>query len=112
VSHERSSPQAQKPKRLHLKPDTYGKRSNHPRTSVGALSGLAGIITLFVGATLNVVAWLADGRWAGAWIQRIGIGLIVLTVPLLAFGAHCFDCVDRESSAAIKPTITTRKGKD
>jgi hypothetical protein len=111
VSHERSSPQAQKPKRLHLKPDTYGKRSNHPRTSLGALSGLAGIITLFVGAALNVAAWLAGGWSAGVWLQRIGIGLIVVTVPLLAFGAHCFDCVDRESSAMVKTNIT-RKGKD
>jgi membrane protein implicated in regulation of membrane protease activity len=111
VGYERRSPQAQKPKRLHLRPDTYGKRSSHPRTSVGAMFGLAGIITLFIGAALNIAAWLAGGWWAGAWIQGIGIALLALTVPLLAYGAHCFDCVERESRAA-KRTTTASKGKD
>jgi hypothetical protein len=75
------------------------------------MSGLAGIITLFVGAALNAATWLARGWWAGAWLQRIGIGLLVLTVPLLAYGAHCFDCVDKESNAATKRAIT-REGRD
>jgi hypothetical protein len=108
VSYERRSPQAQNPKRLHLRPDTYGKRSTHPRTSFGAACGLAGLVTLFTGAALGVAAWLAAGWSAGAWLQRVGIGLLVLTVPLLAFGAHCLDCVDRD--AATK-TTATREGR-
>jgi hypothetical protein len=72
--------------------------------------GLAGIVTLFTGAAMSVVAWLAASWSAGAWLQRIGIGLLVVTVPLLAIGAHCFDCVDAASRAAAK-TTTTRKGR-
>jgi hypothetical protein len=68
------------------------------------------MISLFLGSALNVAAWLAGGWWAGAWLQRVGIGLLLLTVPLLAFGAHCFDCVDRDSVAATKTKTTTRKG--
>ncbi|HEX8160306.1 MAG TPA: hypothetical protein VF538_00285 [Pyrinomonadaceae bacterium] len=110
MSRERHSPQAQKPERLHLRPDTYGKNYHHPRTSAGAACGLAGLVTLFTGTALGVAAWIAAGWSAGAWLQRAGIGLLVLSVPLLAFGAHCLDCAGRAPGAAIK-TTTTREGR-
>jgi hypothetical protein len=105
MNQEQTSLKAHRAKRLHLSPDVYGKRSQYRQTSIGAISGLAGIVALFAGATLCVAAWLADGLRAGVWLQRIGVALLVLTVPLLAFGAHCFDCVDRETGKT-----TRRKG--
>lgn len=108
MSHERHSPQARRPKRLHLRPDTHGKNYHHPRTPVGAACGLAGLVTLFTGAALGVAAWLAAGWPPAARLQKLGIGLLVLTVPLLAFGAHCFDCAERDARAAAG--VTTRRG--
>jgi hypothetical protein len=108
---EDRSPQAQRPKRLHLRPGDYGRKSQHPRSSIGAASGLAGIVALFFGATLSVGAWFAGQGSSGTWLHRIGVALLLLAIPLLAFGAHCFDCVDRESKVWMKNTAT-RKGKD
>jgi hypothetical protein len=102
----RGSNQAQRSKRLHLRPGEYGKRSGQARSSVGAFFGLAGMGALFFGVGLSVAAWLAANWWAGVWLHRCGVALLLLSVPLLAFGAHCFDCVDERKSAA-----ANRKGR-
>lgn len=72
--------------------------------------GLAGIITLFGGSAVCAAAWLAGGWQWESWLERAGVALLVLTVPLLAYGAHCFDCVERESRAATKQTTTGEGG--
>lgn len=105
-----NSNQAQRAKRLHLSPGEYGKRSGQARSSVGAFFGLAGIGALFFGVGLSVAAWLAANWWAGVWLHRGGVALLLLSVPLLAFGAHCFDCVDGQKSAALG-AAANRKGR-
>jgi hypothetical protein len=66
---------------------------------------------LFFGVGLSVAAWLASSWWAGVWMHRCGVALLVLSVPLLAYGAHCFDCVDRQKSTAINAE-KNRRGRD
>jgi hypothetical protein len=67
------------------------------------------LCALFFGAGLCAAAWLASGWWADAWLQRAGVALLVLSVPLLALGAHCFDCVDNETNARYRSS--TGKGE-
>jgi hypothetical protein len=102
MNQEQSSVRAHRATRLHLSPDVYGKRSEHERTSIGALCGLAGLAALFIGGAVCVAAWLAGGWQWDAWLERIGVALLVLTVPLLAFGAHCFDRADDEQAKAAR----------
>jgi hypothetical protein len=102
----RGSNQAQRAKRLHLSPGEYGKRSGQARSSVGAFFGLAGMGALFFGVGLSVAAWLASNWWVGVWLHRCSVALLLLSIPLLAFGAHCFDCIDREKGGA-----ANRKGR-
>jgi hypothetical protein len=110
VSHGLRSSQARTPTRLHLQPGTYGKNSHRARATVGGLSGLAGVLALFAGVALTSISWLAGRAPAGVWLQRAGVALLLVAVPLLAFGAHCFDRADREAGAATT-TTTTRKGR-
>jgi hypothetical protein len=100
MKREPPSTQAQRAKRLYLSPGGYGKRSGHPRTSAGALCGLAGLAALFIGGAVCVAAWLAGGWQWDAWLERVGVALLVLAVPLLAFGAHCFDRAADERAKA------------
>ncbi|MFN2595683.1 MAG: hypothetical protein ABR563_00575 [Pyrinomonadaceae bacterium] len=111
MNREQRSPQAQRPKRLHLRPGDYGRKSNHPRSSIGAASGLAGVVALFVGAGLGGVAWLVGRGSAEVWLRDLGVALLLLAILLLAFGAHCFDCADRDSSTSSR-AYARDKGQD
>ena len=103
--------QAQRAKRLHLRPGGYGRRSGQARTSVGAFFGIAGVVALFLGAGLCAAAWLARAGWQHAWLNGCGVALLILSVPLLALGAHCFDCVDAKEAAAASAAAAARKGE-
>ena len=64
--------------------------------SGGAICGLGfGIISPVVGSILTAIAWFTGSEWHGFAIQRYGTVLLFLTIPLLTFGAHCLDLMDR-----------------
>ncbi len=64
--------------------------------SGGAICGLGfGIISPVVGSILTAIAWFTGSEWHGFAIQLYGTVLLFLTIPLLIFGAHCLDLMDR-----------------
>jgi hypothetical protein len=73
--------------------------------SGGAACGLCfGLIALLIGLVLTAIAWFTGPSWHGFALQRDGTVLLVLTIPLLAFGAHCLDLLDQQE----QKTKTTR----
>jgi hypothetical protein len=69
--------------------------------SAGAVCGLClGIISPLVGSALTAMSWVIGPHWHGFSIQRYGTVLFFLTIPLLIFGAHCLDLLDREDERA------------
>jgi hypothetical protein len=72
--------------------------------SVGAICGLGfGIISPLVGSILTALAWFTGPEWHGFAIQHYGTVLLFLTIPLLLFGAHCLDLMDKQDEVASKP---------
>jgi hypothetical protein len=73
-------------------------------TSVGAVCGLClGLISPLLGSVLTAITWFTGPEWHGLHLHRTGTVLFVLTLPLLAFGAHCLDLSDRQEQKARKP---------
>ena len=69
----------------------------------GAICGLGfGIISPLVGSILTAIAWFTGPEWHGFAIQRDATVLLFLTVPLLIFGAHCLDLMDKQDEVASK----------
>ena len=65
--------------------------------SVGAVCALClGLISPFMGSVLTAITWFTGPQWHGFSLQRDGTVLLFLTIPLLAFGAHCLDLVDKK----------------
>ena len=61
--------------------------------------GLCGGIGVGVlGSIISAVAWFTGPEWHGHLLQRDGTVLLLLTIPLLIFGAHCLDLVDRQKT--------------
>ena len=61
-----------------------------------AVFGLScGIISPLIGSVLTAIAWFTGPEWHGFFIQRSGTVLLFLTIPLLIFGAHCLDLMDK-----------------
>jgi len=66
-------------------------------TSGGAICGFGfGMICPFIGSILTAISWYTGPHWHGFSIQRYGTVLLFLTIPLLIFGAHCLDLMDKE----------------
>ena len=62
----------------------------------GAVFGLCGgFAAALLGCVLTVITWLST--WHVLGLQRTGTGLFVVTFPLLIFGAHCMDLLDRQN---------------
>ena len=81
--------------------------------SAGAVFGLCfGIVSPLIGSILTALAWFTGPLWNGFFIQRDGTVLLFLTIPLLIFGAHCLDLLDKHDEEAknlrVKPFMTTR----
>ena len=73
-------------------------------TSGGAVFGLCfGIICPVIGSIFTAIAWFTGPEWHGFFIQRDGTVLLFLTIPLLIFGAHCLDLMDKQDEEASKP---------
>jgi hypothetical protein len=68
--------------------------------STGACVGLlGGVVAPLAGLALTVLAWFI-GDWHGFHIGRDGAVLLFLTIPLLIFGAHCLDLLDKDDERA------------
>jgi len=64
----------------------------------GAACGLCfGLIALLIGLGLTAITWFTGPNWHGFALQRDGTVLLLLTFPLLAFGAHCLDLLDEHA---------------
>ena len=69
--------------------------------TAGAVFGLFfGIISPLIGSALTAIAWLKGSGWHGLPLQRTGTVLLFLTIPLLVFGAHCLDLIDKQNKRA------------
>ena len=69
--------------------------------SAGATFGLCfGILSPVAGSILTAIGWLTGPSWHGYFIQRDGTLLLFLTIPLLIFGAHCLDLMDKKEESA------------
>jgi hypothetical protein len=65
-----------------------------------AVFGLCGgMVVAILGSLLSVIAWITGPEWHGHLLQRDGTILLFLTIPLLVFGAHCLDLVDRKNDS-------------
>jgi hypothetical protein len=79
-------------------------------TNWGAVCGLGfGIVAPIVGMLLTIIAWFTGSEWHGLHLHRTGTVLFVLTIPLLAFGAHCLDLSDRQANQANKEAREARQ---
>jgi hypothetical protein len=64
---------------------------------VGALVGLGGgLISPLAGSVFTVIGWVTRHTWHGVAVNRIDMALFVVTLPLLIFGAHCLDLIEKE----------------
>ena len=63
----------------------------------GAVCGLVGgIAAPALGSVLTAISWFTGANWGAFHVQRVGTIFLFLTIPLLLFGAHCLDLLDRE----------------
>ena len=64
--------------------------------SVGAVVGLGGgILAVADGTLMSAIAWLRGEGANDASMHGVGSILLLSTIPLLIFGAHCLDLLDR-----------------
>ena len=64
--------------------------------SIGAVSGLVGgVLSPVLGTLLIGFAWFIHSERVVSSLNVVSIGSCVLTIPLLAFGAHCLDLLER-----------------
>ena len=69
--------------------------------SSGAFCGLCfGVLSPLAGLVLTAILWFTGSHWHGAFIQHCGTLFFVLTIPLLIFGGHCLDLMDKENELA------------
>lgn len=77
--------------------------------SLGAVFGLsAGVIAVTIGSLLTVASWLQGGA-GGSYTKIIGTVLLVLTIPLLIFGAHCLDLMERRKEREREKRFSDRE---
>lgn len=78
------------------------KNSAHGWTwrTAGAVFGLCGgFIAPLIGSILTAISWFTGPEWHGFFLQRDGTVLLFLTIPLLMFGAHCLDLMDKQQAS-------------
>jgi hypothetical protein len=67
--------------------------------SIGAVSGLVGgILSPVLGTLLIAVTWFVHSARVVSSLNTLSIVFFVLTIPLLAFGAHCLDLLERKAA--------------
>jgi hypothetical protein len=64
---------------------------------IGSLFGVfGGLLSPVIGAVITVISWFADPAWHGLSLHIVATSLFVITFPLLLFGAHCMDLLDKD----------------
>lgn len=78
--------------------------------SIGAVSGLVGgVLTPVLGTLLIIFAWFIHSERVVSSLNVLSIGSFVLTIPLLTFGAHCLDLLERRTARLSLLEIGFRK---
>jgi hypothetical protein len=68
--------------------------------SRGAVVGLsAGFSAALAGSFITIITWFRDPVWHGLALHQAATGLFVIVLPLLVFGAHCLDLLDKDKEA-------------
>lgn len=76
--------------------------------SIGAVSGLTGgVLSPVLGTLLIAVTWFIHSEEIVSSLNVLSIISFALPIPLLAFGAHCLDLLERKS--ARRPLITSAR---
>lgn len=69
--------------------------------SIGAVSGLVGcVLSPVLGTLLIALTWSIHSERVVSYLNGLSIVSFALTIPLLAFGAHCLDLLERKSARA------------
>lgn len=77
--------------------DTQAKQQAWDWRILGAIAGLSGgIIAALIGSLLTASAWLTGTGGIGSYVQTLGTIFLLMTIPLLIFGAHCLDLKERQ----------------
>ena len=67
--------------------------------SIGAVSGLVGgVLSPVLGTLLIAITWFIHFQGVNSTLNVICIVSFVLTIPLLTFGAHCLDLLERKTA--------------
>lgn len=67
--------------------------------SIGAVSGLVGgVLSPVIGTLLIAVTWFIHSERIVSSINDLSILSFILTIPLLVFGAHCLDLLERKTA--------------
>lgn len=65
--------------------------------SAGAVGGLSlGLLCPALGSLVTLITWFIGPEWHGLHLRTDSTVLLFLTVPMLLFGAHCLDLLDRD----------------
>jgi hypothetical protein len=73
--------------------------------SIGAVTGLIGcVVSPVVGTLLIAVTSFVHSEWIVSSLNGLSIVCFVLTIPLLAFGAHCLDLLERKIARLYSPS--------
>lgn len=81
------------------------RRNARAWQSVGAVASLAGgVIAPALGALLAVAGWFVSAQSAYFYLNRLSLILFALTIPLLAFGAHCLDLLEAKTAPLSPPS--------
>lgn len=77
--------------------------------SIGAVSGLVGGVLSPVVGTLSIaITWFIDSERIVSSLNGLSIISFVLTIPLLAFGAHCLDLLERKTARLMSSKVVSR----
>ncbi len=101
-----SREQARRPRELAAEAGVHGWTWQ----AVGAVFGLTGgVVAVFFGAITMAIAWVTGSvEGYGLFLYRFSTVLLILTIPLLALGAHCLDLQDRAAERDAKREETQK----
>ena len=73
--------------------------------SIGAVSGLVGgVLSPVLGTLLIAITWFIHSEGVISTLNVLSIVSFVLTIPLLTFGAHCLDLLERKTANPALPS--------
>lgn len=68
--------------------------------TLGAIFGLAGgVVCVLFGSIFYAATWVTGTEGAGGHLRLVASVALMLTIPLLVFGAHCLDIAEKRKRA-------------